>query len=137
MTINKFDNSINLPEAQKRRAKGTTQMKNKLPCKECGARCCGPVPMTIEQFKSIPNKLQQGGYVKQLVPGHIIVTKDNGDCGYLTQQKTCSIYEIRPLICRIMGDKLPCPYLHPDKAHSNIAILESLVTLQKIKKAFK
>jgi Fe-S-cluster containining protein len=41
------------------------------------------------------------------------------DCPYLTTEKTCAIYPVRPYLCRIMGvteeRMMQCPDCHPDK----------------------
>ena len=47
---------------------------------------------------------------------------DDGTCVYLKDGK-CSVYEIRPHVCRIYGtdpEVLPCEYLYPEKANKTV-----------------
>lgn len=44
-------------------------------------------------------------------------------CPYLTEDKKCEIYPVRPLICRIFGvmpevEKMRCPVVEPEKTIS-------------------
>jgi len=44
-------------------------------------------------------------------------------CPYLTEDKKCEIYPVRPLVCRLFGvmpevEKLRCPFIEPEKTIS-------------------
>ncbi len=67
----------------------------------CG-ECCGIVPVTVTEFNAIERYVKEKG----IIP---IETKD-GTCP-LYQEGRCSVYPVRPLICRIFGhaERLPCP----------------------------
>lgn len=45
--------------------------------------------------------------------GHIVLMTDDLSCAFLDNNYRCSIYDHRPMICKIYGttEKLPCPYI--------------------------
>lgn len=59
----------------------------------CGD-CCGVVPATEDEFRSIRRFIEQ----KEIVPAASL----DGTCP-LYQNGGCSIYPVRPLICRLFG----------------------------------
>jgi Fe-S-cluster containining protein len=71
-------------------------------CKEGCSDCCGIVPMTRLEWKRIQERT---GITKQY--------DENGNCNLLKDGK-CSVYDIRPAICRIFGastePRLQCPH---------------------------
>lgn len=98
----------------------------KLPCEECGGKCCTAPAFTRREFKNVRKKYgvprgtvlvdfeNQVGILKGKGVSPIL---DNGVCAYLKKGR-CSIYEDRPLVCRKYGviPELPCMYLYPDEA---------------------
>lgn len=80
--------------------------------KDCKGKCamsCGPIPVS-----SLERKLIQGR------AGHILTTERNlgkkntegvMSCNMLTEDGRCSVYSIRPLVCRLWGTTraLACP----------------------------
>jgi len=76
-------------------------------CPEGCGQCCGPVFPSLAELRNIK------GYCL----GHHLEYKaflditDDGSCPYLTAQKECSIYPVRPFLCRILAASidLPCP----------------------------
>jgi len=66
----------------------------------CGD-CCGIVPVTTTEFNAIQR------YVKE--KGIVPIDTTDGTCP-LYQEGTCSVYPVRPLICKAFGhlEELPC-----------------------------
>ena len=105
-------------------------MTEKLPCNICRGRCCKNPVMTKREFKTIRKKygvpknttIIALGKLKG-VPGSNGMSPiwDDGTCVYLKDGK-CSVYEIRPRVCRDYGhsDALPCQYLYPEKAEKKV-----------------
>lgn len=79
-----------------------------LPAIDCQGRCwdsCGPIEMTMAERQ----RIQRAGV--NIPPGSFY--RDGPSmCPALTMFHQCSVYEIRPLICRIWGlsKRLPCTY---------------------------
>jgi uncharacterized protein len=92
-------------------------------CDECGARCVAGVPMLRPEFEAIRDYLAgpEGEEARQVerqgkevpYPG-----TDEADGAYYTacrfrdlERGRCSIYPVRPLVCRLFGhvEWLPCP----------------------------
>ena len=110
-----------------------TKYRSKL-CNDCRAHCCRmPVEATLadlvrmgvldafaaeEPLKQIANRLKKAGVIEHYNPSRAIFTlarRANLDCIYLhTQTRRCTIYPVRPEICRRhpqVGPKLGyCPY---------------------------
>jgi Fe-S-cluster containining protein len=103
-----------------------------LPCKECKGRCC-TYPMfskdelkLVKLIKGIPAGSNiQGVVLDQMYAGAkpgssigYVLSKQNGDCPYLAADGACSIYELRPKVCKDYGvvPDLPCEYLYPKEA---------------------
>ena len=62
-------------------------------CSHCGGCCSNLLPLAKSEIESI----------KQYVLEHNISVspRDDGSCLFLTPKNECSIYEARPLICRL------------------------------------
>lgn len=71
-------------------------------CKEGCSDCCGMVPMSRLEWKRIQERT---GLKSQF--------DENGHCALLKDGK-CSVYDIRPAVCRIFGTsehpRLTCPH---------------------------
>ena len=71
----------------------------------CG-KCCGIIFPSLAEIRNI----------KDWCEGHRVEYRDFSDiigldCPYLTTQKECLIYPVRPFLCRLFGvsENLPCP----------------------------
>lgn len=105
-----------------------------LPCNECRGRCCTyPVFSAAEfQIVKVVRGIPAGAIVKTMqfeqmydkatygrgTTGHSVI-RPGGECAYLVDGK-CSIYNIRPKVCRDYGvvPDLPCEYLYPKAAEA-------------------
>lgn len=73
--------------------------------KDCKGKCqasCGPIPVSGEERRLVQ---QRSG--KQLD-----FDKETWRCNMLSKTGYCTVYSVRPLICRIWGatEKLPCVF---------------------------
>lgn len=90
-----------------------------LPCSECGGRCCVLPVFSPEELQVV--RLSVGvppdTKVVEMLGGAAVVANPDGVCPYLHERK-CSIYAIRPKVCRDYGavPDLPCEYLYPQRA---------------------
>jgi len=68
-------------------------------CENCG-ECCGPVPLSKDEIKKIQNYLDANEYPRNVIEqSHSpleCIFRDN-------DARKCSIYPVRPLICRLFG----------------------------------
>ncbi|MDI6720361.1 MAG: YkgJ family cysteine cluster protein [Methanomicrobiales archaeon] len=82
------------------------------PCRENCGECCGVVPILKKVFARHQEKAQR--LVKTVDCGHFTVpiTSDSL-CTFLSAEKRCMIYPVRPKVCRQYGQvfELPCPYI--------------------------
>jgi len=78
-----------------------------LPTIPCQRRCgetCGPIPLTTLEADRLrrhhPTRLAQA------------TRPDGHRCIYLTPTERCSVYDVRPLICRVFGvvKRMCCPW---------------------------
>tara|TARA_R110000868_G_scaffold176609_4_gene414499 strand:+ start:10662 stop:11018 length:357 start_codon:yes stop_codon:yes gene_type:complete len=78
---------------------------DKLPTMKCKGLChesCGPAPaLPAEAARMHKKGIEPPDYDRNTL-----------DCNYLSNEKTCSIYDDRPLICRLFGmvKKMKCPH---------------------------
>lgn len=63
-------------------------------CKNCG-HCCGPIPINKVEFIEIQNFINKNKPDYNKNPGIL-------DCKFRIDKK-CSIYKVRPILCRLMG----------------------------------
>lgn len=73
-----------------------------LPRLDCQGFCsesCGPIGMSVRERTRI---LERSGPVK---------SDSSGTCSMLAERR-CTVYEIRPMVCRLWGlvRSMPCPY---------------------------
>lgn len=102
-----MEHKLSVDEVKKR----LEEIYSKIPYFKCDgcARCCGPIrwfaceDVIIRDFMK-KNKIE---YIKWGVNDYV---KNQFRCPYLTKDKKCKIYEVRPIICRLQGHtkKLPC-----------------------------
>lgn len=94
-------------------------------CKENCGKCCGIVPFSKSEKDALPLELQEKYAWKLFGSSFIPLPKDGlsgetiskaveeFDCVFLTEDKKCSIYDKRPLICKAFGkvkcEGLTCP----------------------------
>ena len=90
-----------------------------LPCKKCGGRCCGPVPLRRRVFKEVRKRfgVPKGTKIVETAMGVLVLNLLTEKCGFYVGGK-CAIYELRPGVCKLYGEceALPCAYLHPEEA---------------------
>lgn len=73
-----------------------------LPCKGCKGLCCGPVPITEEEFHQIKKKLKSMPEKLKLDLKKQI--RFSGTCIFYDQEKDrCGIHSARPGVCRAFG----------------------------------
>lgn len=89
-------------------------------CDECGARCTAGVPMLQTEFEAIQEYLAgaEGEEARQVEQQTKRVPYPGVDDVFYTacrfrdvERGRCSIYPVRPLVCRLFGhvEWLPCP----------------------------
>jgi Fe-S-cluster containining protein len=90
----------------------------KLPCDECGGKCCTFPAMSKREYKTLRKKYGVPKSAKIIAAdGMVIVHKEDGYCPYLTGNG-CGVYDDRPQTCRLYGEvpQMPCQYLYPVEA---------------------
>lgn len=84
-------------------------------CRERCGECCGPVPIPLKTFLTNGDKHQREctGTIEWNAGRDIVPETNDGLCLFLTEEKTCAIYDERPEICRRYGidPRIPCPYV--------------------------
>ena len=90
-----------------RKSEKLQRLYSKLPRLNCQKKCqdsCGPIAMTGTEHRAI---LERTGLKR------VYCNKDTMNCGLL-RDGVCSVYDIRPLICRLWGivdnPKMKCPH---------------------------
>lgn len=86
------------------------ELYNKIPKMACKGLCwtsCGPIAMSTRERQRIR---QLGVEIPRLDDAR--ASKSDYYCPALTEDKKCSVYEVRPAICRVWGatEGLKCPY---------------------------
>lgn len=105
----------------------------KLPKMNCKGHCwdsCGPVPIRTLEEKIIRKFLKRKHLPFKEGMGNTLV------CPYLSQDRKCSIYQARPLVCRIWGmaKRLPCNYgCKPDRYMEDREVMSLLFELEDAK----
>jgi len=68
-------------------------------CSNCG-KCCGPVPVTTEEIELIRRYLGDHPEARKSTKSK----RDHQSCVFRDEdEKKCTIYPVRPMICRLMG----------------------------------
>lgn len=80
----------------------------------CG-KCCGPIMPSLAEIRNVKDWCQQ----RRVEYKDFLSITEEGSCPYLSLEKKCLIYPIRPFLCRLVGvaTDLPCPLgkCHPSK----------------------
>lgn len=76
----------------------------------CG-KCCGILHPSMAEIRNVQEWLHQ--HHREYIDFTMLV---GDNCPYLSAAKECTIYPVRPFLCRIMGScvDIPCP-LHANK----------------------
>lgn len=79
-------------------------------CKGLCAESCGPIDMSAEERRRIDARGVRILPLEELIPV-VLAGGDIGHCPALVDDR-CSVYEDRPLICRLWGavESMPCPH---------------------------
>lgn len=77
---------------------------DRIPAIACCGAChdsCGPIETSVRERVRIERQA-----------GRALTCGEGASCSMLTPDRRCSVYENRPLICRLWGvvESLPCPY---------------------------
>ncbi len=96
------------------------KQKIKLPCEDCGGKCCLYAPIAMKHWAKIKEKFPIGPDARitecfKGTPRHaVIVSKRDtqGEC-YFLRDGRCSIYTYRPDTCRKVGADGVCPQTDP------------------------
>jgi len=93
----------------KRLLREVYSMIPKFECVDGCTECCGATLWTYIEWKLISDWLKERGREERFAKD--IFEK----CPYIENGK-CSIYEVRPLVCRLFGvtKRLKCPYREPE-----------------------
>lgn len=90
----------------------------------CGRQVCGPIPMTEQEYLRIRNATLTGP-----------AARAGGHCRYLSAEDRCTVYALRPLVCRLYGvqEAFPCQHgcvparwMTDDEAHALTVAVNSL-----------
>lgn len=79
-------------------------------CKGLCSRTCGPIDMSREEWSRIARR---GVIIPPPIIGlNIVESGQDYRCPALDDNQRCSVYEDRPLICRLWGavESMPCPH---------------------------
>ncbi len=106
-------------------------------CKEGCADCCGPVQLSrLEYHRCVKASGRTAEDVRRQMEKNF--NQKTYQCPLLSQKTNrCSVYEVRPAICRVFGTakSLPCPHgyapdesqvLSDEKAREILALVEEL-----------
>ncbi len=118
---------------------------DKVPTFRCGqgcSECCGPVNWHPAEDRNIRRYLAKHGrtyQVRRLDSMDVLAYVQHGDasgiiCPYVKDHR-CTIYLVRPLICRLQGvypEKLPCPFVKPERVLTKNEIEQLFEELDKL-----
>ena len=106
-------------------------------CKEGCADCCGPVQLTrLEYYRCVKASDRSAEDVRRHMERNL--KQKTCQCPLIdTRTKRCSVYEVRPAICRVFGTtgELACPHgyapepeqmLSEEQAREILALVEQL-----------
>lgn len=86
-------------------------------CKEGCWDCCGPIHWSPAEDVVIDDWLKQHGRKQRFINS----VADFLRCPYLDADDKCTIYEVRPIVCRLSGvvPEMPCEYGSPKRMLSS------------------
>ncbi len=101
---------------------------------DCKAECCGIVPIPIQKYNIFKRKIKKKIIDTMKYENHIVLITKDGSCAFLNNNE-CSIYDNRPIICKLYGtiEKLPCPYVDMDgnkRTEEDITAAKKLIRQQ-------
>lgn len=108
----------------------------------CNAECCGIVPIPIQTYNRLKNKIKKQIMETMRLRGHIISMTKDCSCVFLDDNHKCIIYNHRPMICKLYGttEELPCPYIDINgnrRTEEDIIKIKELIRLQNKTRADK
>lgn len=79
----------------------------------CNAECCGIVPIQEQKYKIFKRRIKKKIVEVMRSGSYIIPMTEDISCAFLSNNHRCTIYEHRPMICRLYGinKDLQCPYI--------------------------
>lgn len=91
------------PNPRRQRAK-LNDLYDRLPAVQCKGLCvdsCGPIDMSVRERQDI-----------EAAAGHSCRTGEDGLCNMLGDDGRCTVYDLRPMICRMWGavESMPCMF---------------------------
>jgi Fe-S-cluster containining protein len=108
-------------------------------CKGC-AECCGPTLWSDIEYLYIKDYLHKHNMIEKkyddkFLSSFLSLKLENLTCPYLVDKK-CSIYPVRPFICRIFGTTkgLKCPQVNIPPLLSDEIIKQMFVDIQELSK---
>jgi Fe-S-cluster containining protein len=107
-------------------------MSKKLPCRECGGRCCTHAPFHMREWLKIKERFPVGedAIVEEVFPNTaahgVIVWREgtNKQC-YFLENGRCAIYNYRPRTCRKTAEDGVCAYTNPDEIIRRVAAMKA------------
>jgi hypothetical protein len=113
--------------------RGLEKIYSRIPefkCQERCGECCGPVRWSLAEEIVIRDYIRRHGIEYRKMKSIMDY------CPFLTEDKKCSIYPVRPLVCRVYGvlENLRCPYIKPEKYMSLEEFFEMEKEIAKLSK---
>lgn len=106
------------------------QMYQQVPAMDCVGRCHHACTTGINMSEA------ERATIAHTTGVHIPADKTSGSCPALGPAKTCTVYEVRPLICRLWGTTAPlqCPYgCRPKPGYLSVELMiEMMLTSMEI-----
>lgn len=106
-------------------------MKKKLPCEECGGKCCFFAPIELKAWDRVKHLVKDDAVIDHRWIGtkkeaFIVMKPDSkGEC-YFLKNGRCSIYPYRPRSCRACGELFDCGYVNPHAMDGMIAQIRAI-----------
>ena len=87
-------------------------------CKPACGKCCGPVPWAPAEIARVAERIPQGTerFPAPGGPDGFLLLADprTGLCAFLSAERACTVYDARPLLCRMFGavdaPNMRCPF---------------------------
>ena len=87
-------------------------------CKPACGKCCGPVPWSPAEIERVASRIPPGTE-RFPAPGGpegfiLLANISTGSCAFLSAERACTVYDARPLMCRMFGavdaPNMRCPF---------------------------